>query len=93
MCKEMELNFCDETCVHSQMRSGNSDDALKSDSDTVSPLSQDTDGPETFREREISLDSNAACPEAKDTTELRPNEPDHYAVPPYRESLTVYCVY
>lgn len=57
------------------------------------PLSQDTDGPETFLEIEISLDSNAACPEAKDTTELRPNEPDHYAVPPYRESLTVYCVY
>lgn len=53
------------------------------------PLSQDTDGPETFREREILLNSNAAYPEAKDTTELM----DHYAVPPYRESLTVYCVY
>lgn len=47
------------------------------------PLSQDTDGPETFREREILLNSNAACPEAKDTTELMPHELDHYAVPPY----------
>lgn len=54
------------------------------------PLSQDPDGPETILEREILLESNAACPEAKGTTELRPREPDHYAVPPYGEPLTLY---